>query len=175
MFGRCYRAVAHSVRVMGNETADLIANLPRKRMGAGVLFLDERGRVLLVEPTYKDYWEIPGGVVEAEESLGAAAVREIYEELGLQIELGRLLVVDWVPSGIYPGDGVMVVFDGGLLSAELVAAIALPADELRSWAWCDASEVERLMPAALGRRVAGALRARREGITVYSEDGFVME
>ncbi|WP_218028303.1 NUDIX domain-containing protein [Nocardia yamanashiensis] len=159
---------------MGNETTDLIANLPRKRMGAGVLFVDDEGRVLLVEPTYKDYWEIPGGVVEAEESPAAAAVREIREELGLEIELGRLLVTDWVPSGIYPGDGVMVVFDGGVLSAERAAAIVLPADELRSWAWCDANEIKRLLPAALARRVSGALRARREGIAVYSEDGYVI-
>jgi hypothetical protein len=32
------------------ETADFTATLPRKRMGAGVLFTDEDGRVLLVEP-----------------------------------------------------------------------------------------------------------------------------
>ena len=38
------------------------ATLPRKRMAAGVLFRDHDGRVLLVEPVYKDYWEIPGAV-----------------------------------------------------------------------------------------------------------------
>ena len=48
---------------MTNE--DFTATLPRKRMGAAVLLSDERGRVLLVEPVYKDYWEIPGGAVEA--------------------------------------------------------------------------------------------------------------
>ncbi|MFF0176044.1 NUDIX hydrolase [Micromonospora profundi] len=42
---------------------DFTATLPRKRMGAEVLLSDDRGRVLLVEPTYKDYWEIPGGAV----------------------------------------------------------------------------------------------------------------
>ena len=47
------------------EGTDFTATLPRKRMGAGVLFTDEAGRVLLVEPTYKDYWEIPGGAVNA--------------------------------------------------------------------------------------------------------------
>ena len=52
---------------------DFTATLPRKRMGAGVLLSDELGRVLLVEPTYKPSWEVPGGVVEADESPRAAA------------------------------------------------------------------------------------------------------
>ncbi|MGW6244366.1 NUDIX domain-containing protein [Streptomyces roseolus] len=39
--------------------------LPRKRVAAGVLFFDDAGRVLLVDPVYKEPWEIPGGAVEA--------------------------------------------------------------------------------------------------------------
>ena len=42
-----------------------IASLARKRMAAGSLFRDEDGRVLLVDPTYKPMWDLPGGVVEA--------------------------------------------------------------------------------------------------------------
>ncbi len=57
--------------------------LARKRMSAGALFLDAAGRVLLVEPVYKRNWEIPGGVVELNESPRAACVREAGEELGL--------------------------------------------------------------------------------------------
>lgn len=49
------------------------------------------------EPTYKPYFEIPGGAVDGDESPHAAAVRELKEELGLPVLLGRLLVTDWVP------------------------------------------------------------------------------
>lgn len=42
---------------------------------------------------FQSYWELPGGVVEANESPYAAAVREIGEELGLPAAVGRLLVV----------------------------------------------------------------------------------
>lgn len=76
---------------------DYLASLARKRMAAAVLFTDPRGRLLLVEPTYKDYWEVPGGAVDADESPYDAAVREVKEELGLPVSPGRLLVVDWVP------------------------------------------------------------------------------
>jgi 8-oxo-dGTP diphosphatase len=46
-----------------------------------VLFRDAAGRVLLVKPTYKNGWEIPGGYVDAGESPRAAAAREVKEEL----------------------------------------------------------------------------------------------
>ncbi|QLY34576.1 NUDIX hydrolase [Nocardia huaxiensis] len=140
-------------------------------MGAGVLFVDAQDRVLLVEPTYKDHWELPGGVVEAEESPYVAAVREIQEELDLTVRPGRLLVVDWVPSGVIPEDGVMVVFDGGVLEGAQTAAITVRAEELRGWAWCDAQAVTRLLPPGLARRTMAALRARTDGTTRYLEDG----
>jgi 8-oxo-dGTP pyrophosphatase MutT (NUDIX family) len=47
------------------------------RIGAAVLFTDTAGRALLVEPTQKDYWEIVGRCVEADESPRHAAAREV--------------------------------------------------------------------------------------------------
>ena len=89
--------------------------------------------MLLVEPVYKDYWEIPGGCVEADESPYAAAVRELQEELGIPVVPGRLLVVDWVPPGpAAPREHV--VYDGGVLDQAREAAIHLSDGELRSWA-----------------------------------------
>jgi 8-oxo-dGTP diphosphatase len=36
----------------------------RAYVAAGVLFFDDAGGVLLVQPPYKDHWDIPGGYVE---------------------------------------------------------------------------------------------------------------
>lgn len=145
--------------------------VPRKRMAAGVLFRDRDGRVLLVEPTYKPHWEIPGGRVEASESPYEAAVREVAEELGLAVEPGRLLVVDWVPPGPGRTDGVMFVYDGGVLDPPREAKFHLPPDELRSWAWSTPAEAETRLSAMLARRVQAARRAVTEGVTLYLEDG----
>jgi len=71
-----------------------VASLARKRMAAGALFRDVDGRVLLVDPTYKPMWDLPGGAVEKEESPHAACRREVAEELGLDRPPGRVLVVD---------------------------------------------------------------------------------
>lgn len=41
------------------------------------LFFDKNWRILLLEPTYKDNWEIPGGIIEENESPKEACEREI--------------------------------------------------------------------------------------------------
>ncbi len=157
--------------ITGSDSSGYIATLPRKRMGAGVLLTGSDDRVLLVEPTYKPNWEVPGGAVEAEESPLTAARRELHEELGLTVYIGRLLVTDWVPPRPGRTDGLMLIFDGGVLPAATAERIVLAADELRSWAWCTPAEAgQRLIP-LLARRVAAAVEARAGGTCAYLEDG----
>jgi 8-oxo-dGTP diphosphatase len=146
-------------------------SLPRKRMAAGALLLDGDDRVLLVEPTYKDHWEVPGGVVEAGESPYQAVCRELKEELGLPLPVGGLLVVDWVPPKEGRTEGLMLVYDGGLVPPDVAAEIRVPADELRGWAFCSLQEAgERLSP-LLARRITTCLEARAKGTVAYLEDG----
>jgi 8-oxo-dGTP pyrophosphatase MutT (NUDIX family) len=79
----------------------------------GVLFRDQDDRVLLLQPSYKPNWEIPGGAVEADESPWATASRELVEELGLDRPQGGLLVVDYVRPQDSRPEGVVFIFDGG--------------------------------------------------------------
>jgi 8-oxo-dGTP diphosphatase len=155
----------------GVELPDYTATLPRKRMAASVLFFDDAGRVLVVEPTYKPYWELPGGAVDADESPYAAACREVREELALTRVPVRLLAVDWVPPRPDRTEGVVVVFDGGRLSIEEIATLAVPPDELRGWSWCTAEEATGLLLPLLARRLTAALHARESGVVAYLENG----
>lgn len=137
---------------------------------AGALIRDERDRILLVEPTYKDHWEIPGGVIEVGETPSQGCARELTEELGLVREPGRLLVVDWAPHPTQ-GDRVLFVFDGGVLTRGEIAAIHLQAEELASYAFLPPEEAfDQLIP-RLERRMRAAARAQEEGRTVYLEHG----
>lgn len=151
-----------------------MADDPRDRsrayVAAGVSFFDDANRILLVQPTYKDYWDIPGGYVETGETPAQAAVREVREELGIETTLGPLLVADWAP---YPeeGDKLLLVFDGGTLTAEQVGAIRLQADELASYAFHDPAEAMTLLIPRLGRRVAATIEAHHTGRTTYLEYG----
>lgn len=147
---------------------ELWAALPRKRVGAGVLMVDELGRVLLVEPTYKPGWEVPGGMAERDESPRAAARREVKEELGLDMEIGRLLVLDWVPPGRRPDDGLMLLYCCSKVDA---SRIVLQSEELRSWRWCDAADVDSRTTPFMARRLRAGLAALENGMVVELEDG----
>src|SRR6266545_6639623 len=111
-----------------------VASLARKRMAAGSLCRDRAGRVLLVDPVYRDTWDLPGGAVEAEESPQAACRREVAEELGLDRPVGRVLALDWVPSRPERPEGLIVVYDGGVLTATDIGAITLEDGELAGFA-----------------------------------------
>ncbi|MES5818894.1 NUDIX hydrolase [Streptomyces sp. RG80] len=140
------------------DFATYIAGLPRVLAGAAALFRDAQGRVLLVEPNYRDGWALPGGTVESDtgETPRQGARRETLEEIGLDRELGRLLAVDWVHGTARP-PLVAYLYDGGVLGEEDFKAIRLQEEELLSWRLVPREELAEYLPGALGRRVLAAL------------------
>lgn len=139
-----------------------------------MLFSNIEGEVLLVQPTYKQHWELPGGVVEADESPRDAAQREIAEELRLDYPAGRLLVLDWVPSTVNRSEGVIAVFDGGVLSSIEISRLVVPSDELRGFGFFGIAELGSVLPPLLVRRMGAAANALRDGTTAYLEDGYLI-
>lgn len=126
-------------------------------VAAGALFVDDAGRVLLVRPTYKPGWEVPGGRVERGESPAAACRRELREELGLDRAPLRLLSVDWAPNDADgDGDKLLFLFDCGKLGDD-EHRITLGADELDRWAWVAPRELGAYLRPPLARRVTTTL------------------
>ena len=146
------------------------AKMARPRMAAGALFFDEHDRILMVEPAYKDYWDIPGGYVEHGESPREACIREVREELGITPPIGRLLVVDWAPN---PGEGdkVLYLFDGGVLNANAIGSVDLQRDELVGFSFIILDELPARTITRLARRIAAAAAARHGQGVAYLERG----
>ncbi|MGI5429704.1 NUDIX domain-containing protein [Streptomyces sp. CA-179760] len=146
------------------DFAAYIASLPRVLAGAAALFRDGEGRVLLVEPNYRDGWTLPGGTIESDdgETPRQGARRETAEEIGLDRELGRLLAVDWVHG---PGRPPLVayLYDGGVLGEEAFKSIRLQEEELLSWRLVPREELTDYLAGALGRRVLTALDVLADG------------
>lgn len=156
-----------------SDYATYIASLPRILAGAAVLFRDGQGRVLLVEPNYRKGWALPGGTVESDlgETPRRAARRETLEEIGLDVELGALLAVDWVPGVARPPIAAYV-YDGGVLTEARIEAIRLQEEELVSWRLVPRDEIREYLLGSLGLRVLAALDALEAGTgTVELENG----
>ncbi len=84
----------------------------RSKVGHDLIFLnfvggvirDSEGRVLLQRRADKNKWGFPGGAMELGESASEAAIREIKEETGLDVEASRLIGIytdyyDEYPNG----------------------------------------------------------------------------
>lgn len=140
------------------------------RVAAGALLVDDNDRPLLVKPTYKAGWDVPGGYVEPGESPRAACIREVLEELGITPPLGRLLVVDWAPSEL-DGDKLLFLFDGGRLDQDTADRIRLDMAEIERYAYVDPAMLAGHLAPRLARRVSEALDARRQRQTRYLEHG----
>ncbi|MGW0465207.1 NUDIX domain-containing protein [Streptomyces sp. NPDC003027] len=141
-------------------------------LAAGVLLFDERDRVLLVDPTYKPGWEFPGGVVEPGEPPARAGMREVAEEIGLELDaVPRLLLVDWERPQPPGYGGLRLLFDGGRLPAARADHLLLPGAELRGWRFVTEEEAAGLLPPVRYRRLRWALRARERGTVLNLEAG----
>ncbi|MGP3953271.1 NUDIX hydrolase [Streptomyces sp. 7N604] len=166
--------IAEAVR-SGAAAACEIVQTPEptgETLAAGVLLFDEQDRVLLVDPTYKPGWEFPGGVVEPGESPARAGMREVAEELGIELErVPGLLVVDWEPPIPPAFGGLRLLFDGGRLGGGRADRLLLPGSELRDCRFVSEGEAAELLPAVRFKRLRWALRARERSTVLNLEEG----
>lgn len=133
------------------------ARQARKRVAADILIRDNAGRVLLVDPTYKPGWDLPGGMVEANEAPSAAASRELREEVGLTLLPQRVLVLEWVaPHGPWD-DSLVFVFDGGTLTDEQSSRLRITDREIGAFEFVDLDTAANRLRDYVWQRLARAV------------------
>lgn len=121
--------------------------LPKTRLIAQGLLRNDAGEVLLCQLTYKAEWDLPGGVVDPHESPAACVVREVEEELGVPVQVERLLAVNWLPPWRGWDDAMLFLFDLGVARAELLEEVSLLHHEVKSAHWAPLDEaVRRVAP-----------------------------
>lgn len=154
---------------------DYIKNLPKKRMASGVILLNESGEILIVKPTYKDHWSVPGGVIDENESPRGAALREVKEEINLDLKGIRLLCLDYMSpqdSGYSTHDeNIQFIFYGGIIDSEDLKKIQLPKEELSEYKFVSKEEVLKLVGDRLSNRLRPCFAALQSGDMVYLEGG----
>ncbi len=142
---------------------------PRIPASAGALIFDPDGRLLILKPTYKKGWTIPGGQIDpGGESPWDACRRETEEECGLVVDRGRLVCVDFrSPRPSRPG-GVRFLFDCGKLTRESLREIRLQESEIEDHRLAELDAALGLLSGPLRRRISQSAGGER---FVYLENG----
>lgn len=147
-----------------DELRSFIATLPTRRLASAAVIRDEQGRVLLVEPNYKDGWTLPGGTTETGEDPRTGCFREVLEEVGLQLPEGRLLLVaHGVNQGMW-GDSVSFLYDGGQIPNN--TTITVQEEELLGYAWVLPEDLDGYLPQRVADRIRTAIGCIADGTTV---------
>jgi len=143
--------------------------IPAIPVSAGALIFDQADRLLILNPTYKSGWTIPGGVMEADgETPWEACQREVREECGIDVRHGQLVCMDFRrPRPGKPG-GIRFLFHCGVIADESLAAIVLQAEEISEYRLAALPEALPLLREPIRLRVQAATSAR--GL-VYLEGG----
>lgn len=117
---------------------------PRRVLGVGAIIFDDDDRLLLVlrgHAPQAGRWSIPGGKVEPGESLEAAVAREVLEETGLDVRVGRRAWVVDIPAR--SRDGV-VVYEVHDFVADVVGGALTAGDDAADARWVPMRELANL-------------------------------
>jgi len=133
------------------------------------MIFDGSRRLLILKPTYKKGWTLPGGQIDPDgESPWDACRREVREETGLAVVGGRLACVDFLRPRATRAGGVRFLFDCGVMADERLAAVALQTEEIAEHRLLEPDRAAELLSGPLRRRVSATLAAKG---FVYLEEG----
>ncbi len=120
----------------------------RHSVSVAAVVVREDGHVLAIRRADNGQWQIPGGVLEQDETIEAGLVREVREETGLD-------VTSLVLTGVYKHMqlGVCAL----VFRCALAGGTETLSDETAEIGWLSPSQVSELMPPVFAVRVHDAL------------------
>jgi 8-oxo-dGTP pyrophosphatase MutT (NUDIX family) len=139
----------------------------RHSVSVAAVVVRDDGRVLVVQRRDNGKWEIPGGILELNESIHAGVRREVEEETGVLVEPERL-------TGVYKNARLGVV--ALVFRARVVSGQLRPTEESAAVDWWTADDVTARMGETFAVRVLDALDASdvavrlHDGVRLLPED-----
>jgi len=104
---------------------------------------EDTKKVLMVYNKDNSSWSMPGGVVEENETLEQAALRELHEETGLQGEVRDIVAINECFFQNNNVHAIFITFRTELVGGKI--SIKYP-DEISKVTWVDIPEANKLMP-----------------------------
>ena len=136
---------------------------------SGGIIFNEKGQLLIVKPIYREDWLIPGGKIEDNESPSQACIREIKEEIGLDLILDRLLCMGYHRLSNSGEEFYQFLFHIGSINQNQINDIILQESELCEYRFLDFKDTKGLLNSSLFDDISFALRAMEENRIIYLE------
>ncbi len=149
---------------------EYLNNLPKKISSAGALFFNESWEVLLLETEYKDNLEIPGGIIEQNESPKQSVEREIKEELGIDISVWELLLCEHQILDEFECYAFM--FDWGVLTQSQIDSFHLWENEIKQVHFLDKDTLWDNIKPQLKNRIQNSIESKQWETTLYYETDY---
>ncbi|GGZ70331.1 NUDIX domain-containing protein [Streptomyces bluensis] len=166
------QAVGRPDRVVTDAQRAYWAQVEAPMASCTALITDAAGRILVVAPTYKDGFDMPGGMVHAGETQIEGLQRELAEALALTgVPVGRLLVLDQVPAARYGRAMVVTVFHVGPLTDQQAKSLRFVDGEIGAAEFLPIEEALARLPHRLARRIKAAHAALGDGVPAALVDG----
>ena len=122
---------------------------PRHSVSVAAVVVDDSNRVLVIRRQDNGAWQLPGGVLELDETPEAGVCREVREETGVDVRPDRL-------TGVYKNMKIGVI--ALVFRANLISGTPHPTEEAAAVDWWTAHQVAEDMDEAFAIRILDALR-----------------
>lgn len=144
-------------------------NLPKKQVGNAVLFFNSEGELLILKPNYKNAWLVPGGSNDNDESPLKSALREVKEEIGLEISEIKLVGVYYQAKKEFQIDSLKFIFSGGILSEKQISEIKLEREELDEYRFVSLEKALEMLSSSLQKSIPKSIEAMNHNTVAYIE------
>ena len=113
--------------------------------GVSAVIFDEAQRILFMKRTRGDWWCLPGGRMDLDESAQDCCIRETREETGLETRIVRLISVNTHPQSVvhYPDGNVHRSFVL-CFEAEVIGGTLCEGEETEDFRWLAKNEIDTL-------------------------------
>lgn len=110
-------------------------------------------------------------MVEQNESPRQGCEREVKEEIGLGINIDKMLCVDYISSTEEKDESLQFIFYGGILSSKQIKDIKLVVNELQEYKFINLQEVNKFFGPKLSKRIPHCISSINDKSCKYLENG----
>lgn len=137
---------------MFNDHKEWLKSRSNKIVSAAGILTRDDGKFLLVKPSYKDEWLLPGGGVDEKEHPKQACIREFMEEVNLKVDI---IGLELVSSKIFEYEETIFESFNFLfeVSCRDLSDLKLDGNEIVDFRWVDFDEAKTLMSGSWKKRL----------------------